>query len=139
LNGGDPEKDGGKAADIVDPVRANAAIAACQRDDGSAYFWDGNGPNPYFGLLAWADYILVTADSASMLSEAGTTGKPVYMVPMQGGSPRLDLLHENLQKAGVVQKFEGKLEKWDYTPLNDAQKVADFIREHLNRRRKQTI
>lgn len=43
------------------------------------YFWDDEGENPYFGLLAHADAIVVTAESISMISEACTTGKPVYV------------------------------------------------------------
>ena len=35
--------------------------------------------NPYFGYLALADAIIVTADSISMLTEACATGRPVYM------------------------------------------------------------
>src|SRR5262249_55109092 len=34
-----------------------------------ADIWDGAGDNPYFGLLALADAILVTRDSVSMTSE----------------------------------------------------------------------
>ncbi len=107
--------------------------------DTDAHIWDGSGKNPYFGFLAWADTILVTADSASMLSESSTTGKPVYMIEMQGGSARLDRLHKNFKKTEAVRIFEGKLESWDYEPLNDAQKVADAIRQHLNKRDKSTI
>ncbi len=33
--------------------------------------------NPYLGILAWADELIVTADSVAMLSEAIATGKPV--------------------------------------------------------------
>lgn len=99
-----------------------------------AYIWDGAGENPYFGLLAWADYILVTADSASMLSEAATTGKPVYMIPLEGGAKRLDTLHQNLIDCGAVRIFDGKLERWDYEPLQDAQKVATEIRRRMETR-----
>jgi mitochondrial fission protein ELM1 len=35
--------------------------------------------NPYYGYLALADELIVTADSISMLSEACATGKPVHM------------------------------------------------------------
>ncbi|MCB1562053.1 MAG: class I tRNA ligase family protein, partial [Alphaproteobacteria bacterium] len=35
LDGGDPEKDSGKAADLMDPVRVNSANAEYQRDDES--------------------------------------------------------------------------------------------------------
>ncbi len=99
-----------------------------------AYIWNGKGANPYFGFLAWADYILVTADSVSMLSEAGTTGKPVYMIPLEGGAKRLDLFHNNLLTNGTIRNFKGKLENWNSTPLNDAQKVAGEIIKRLKNR-----
>jgi mitochondrial fission protein ELM1 len=35
--------------------------------------------NPYYGYLALADAVIVTADSISMLTEACASGKPVYM------------------------------------------------------------
>lgn len=100
------------------------------------YFWDGKGENPYFGMLAHADFILVTADSASMLSEACSTGRPVYMISMDAkgikGHPRIDKLHENLRQSGALRDFQGNLETWSYEPLNDAQLVADEIRKHMN-------
>lgn len=96
-----------------------------------AFIWDGTGDNPYFALLAWADYIIVTSDSVSMLSEAATTGKPVYMIPLEGGSPRLDKLHKNLQKREITRIFEGKLENWTYSPLKDAENAALEIKKRL--------
>ena len=98
----------------------------------NAYFYDGEGPNPYFGMLAAADFILVTADSASMLSDACTTGKPVYMIELEGGHPRIDALHKHLQDLGVLRLFEGNLEQFSYEPLNDAKKIADAIRERIS-------
>ena len=95
----------------------------------NAYIWDGSGDNPYHGFLAWADYIIVTADSASMLSEAATTGKPVYMAALAGGSARFDRLHDTLLEGGIIRKFEGKLDAYDYTALNDAAMVAGEIRK----------
>eukprot|EP00899_Mesostigma_viride_P000633 jgi/Mesvir1/10570/Mv21788-RA.1 len=44
-----------------------------------AALWDGQGPNPYLGALAWCDAVVVSADSVSMVSEACSTGKPVYV------------------------------------------------------------
>ena len=35
--------------------------------------------NPYLGMLANADCLIVTGDSVSMCSEAVSTGKPVYI------------------------------------------------------------
>ena len=40
--------------------------------------------NPYFGMLALCDDLVVTADSIAMLSEACATGKPVWIAPLGG-------------------------------------------------------
>ena len=49
------------------------------------YRWRKNDPrNPYFGMLALSDELVVTADSVSMLSEACATGKPVYIAELGG-------------------------------------------------------
>jgi mitochondrial fission protein ELM1 len=63
------------------------------------YRWrPDDAANPYFGMLALGDELVVTADSVSMLSEACATGKPVYMAPLggygypmqAGGGPEVD-------------------------------------------------
>lgn len=92
------------------------------------YFWDGKGENPYMGFLAWADAIVVTSDSVSMLSEACTTGKPVYMIALEGQSRRLSTFHKTIIDKGMVRLFEGKIEEWKYPPLDDAGLVAREIR-----------
>lgn len=98
---------------------------------GTNFYWSGEGANPYFAILGWADYILVTADSASMISEGCTTGKPVYMIDLEGGNRKLSALHESLMQHGALRKFEGKLEKFDYEPLNDAKTVAQEIKKRF--------
>jgi mitochondrial fission protein ELM1 len=95
------------------------------------FIWDGTGDNPYLGMLAWADYIIVTSDSVSMLSDAGTTGKPVYVINLDGGSPRFERLHNHFQSKGISRLFDGNLESWSYEPLHDAQKIADAISQKM--------
>jgi mitochondrial fission protein ELM1 len=49
------------------------------------YRWRaGDQSNPYLGMLAWADRLIVTGDSIAMLSEACATGKPVKMFDLGG-------------------------------------------------------
>jgi uncharacterized protein len=111
--------------------KANERILKNALSGTGAFIWDGTAENPYFAMLAYADYIIVTSDSVSMLSEASTTGKPVYMVKLEGGSSRLDKLHKNLMDKGITRLFEGKLQDWTYTPLQDAQKAAEEIKKRL--------
>lgn len=98
-----------------------------------AYLWDGRGENPYFGILGWADYILVTADSTSMISEAATTGKPVYVIPLEGGSAKFDRLHGILLEKSIIRPFTGQLQPYIYEPLQDAALIAGKIREKMGK------
>lgn len=102
----------------------NMAILAAKLKELPAYIWDGKGKNPYFAFLGLADAIIVTADSASMISEAASTGKPVYIIDLEGGSPKFDRFHEHIMELGAAKRFTGELEDWSYTPLNDTAEVA---------------
>lgn len=93
----------------------------------NSYFWDGESSNPYFGMLAWADHIIVTSDSVSMLSDACSTGKPVHIIELEGSSPRFDRLYAHLKEIGAIRQFDGNLADWSYEPLKDADFIANKI------------
>lgn len=115
--------------------RTGAAAEALLRErlqSVPAVVWDGTGENPYFGYLGLADYIVVTGDSVSMVSEACATGKPVYVVDLEGGTDKFRRFHRDLREAGITRPFTGVLEHWSYTPLNDTAKVAAEIRKRLS-------
>jgi mitochondrial fission protein ELM1 len=69
--------DGETRLAIVPSRRTPAAwIAAMQNAfaaDPGVYVWDREGDNPYLGVLALADRLIVTSDSVSMISEALAT------------------------------------------------------------------
>ena len=90
--------------------------------------WDGEGPNPYFGMLAAADYILVTEDSTNMITEAATTGRPIYLLSLKGGSSKFDRLHTQLIDDGRVRRFDGELQPYSYEPLRETERAAAEIR-----------
>ena len=76
------------------PRAAGDALQACLRDADYCHRWGRGGANPYRGMLALADAIVVTGESMSMLGEALNTGKPVYIFDMgDGGRPWWTLLH----------------------------------------------
>lgn len=84
-------------------------------------------PNPYFGFLGWADHVLVTADSVSMLSDAASTGAPVHIVPMDGTRAKLERLHRELVDLGIARHFDASLADWSPTPLAEAERVAGIV------------
>ncbi|ANJ67647.1 hypothetical protein A9404_09880 [Halothiobacillus diazotrophicus] len=115
----------------ADNIRAMESVLAGT----GHWFWDNQGPNPYMAILGSADYLVVTGDSVSMVSEAASTGKPVYTLDFDGYSGRLNQFHEMLRAEGVTRPFTGELADWTYEPVNDTPQVAQIVRtrfdEHL--------
>jgi mitochondrial fission protein ELM1 len=96
-----------------------------------AYFWDGRGDNPYFGFLGLADAVIVTSDSVNMVSEALVTGKPAHVAALEGGSPKFDRFHRELEAEGFTRPFAGRLESWSYQPLDDTARAAAEAKKRL--------
>ncbi|MDC0033452.1 mitochondrial fission ELM1 family protein [Alphaproteobacteria bacterium] len=93
--------------------------------------WNGDGDNPYFGMLGLADAIVVTGDSVNMVSEACATGKPVHVSHLDGASGKFGRFHAALEAQGITRPFEGRLENWRYTPPNDVTRAAMAVRKLL--------
>jgi hypothetical protein len=61
------------------PPRAFAACAEALRVPAFMHPWSGSGDNPYRGVLGTADAFVVTAESMSMLAEAASSRRPLYL------------------------------------------------------------
>ncbi len=96
-----------------------------------AWIWDMRGDNPYLGMLACADAVVVTMDSVSMVSEAVATAVPVMVATLPGRSRRIGLFLRALVDAGRVRTFNGRLEDWATAPLDDTTAVAEEMGRRL--------
>jgi hypothetical protein len=96
-----------------------------------AEIWGGEGDNPYYAYLAYADTLLVTADSVSMVSEAAATGRPVYIVDLEGGDAKFARFHALMHEAGMTRPFAGKIEHWSYPPPDDTARAGLVLREQV--------
>lgn len=127
------------------PEKFAGIIQDALKDKGH-FVWDGTGVNPYFAMLSYADYVMVSADSVSMISDAATAGKPVYILEMQQRNARpkhakpdterrakrIELFHQLMAEKGIARTFQGELEPpWSYEPLNDAARIAEEIRVQM--------
>jgi mitochondrial fission protein ELM1 len=100
------------------------------------FFWDGTGENPYVPMLALADAVLATADSANMVGEAAATGRPILLFEPSGGHPKLQAFIDGLKRHGAVKLFAGRLEAWPYEPLDSTPTIAAAIAAGLARHRR---
>lgn len=97
--------------------------------------WDGEGPNPYFAFLRFADHVLVTEDSANMAAEAASTGRSVHILPMVPLKPadKFARLHADLRDRGAARPFDGSLESWTYAPLAETGRAAAEVLKRMRR------
>ncbi len=110
------------------PIGVAARMRAMAQDIG-AQFWAGpaDGPNPYLAWLSFSKAAIVTEDSANMLSEAAWHGLPIHIARLEGRGDKFNALHDSLILLGAARWFTGKLDIWTYSPLREAERVADLI------------
>ncbi|KAL2345255.1 hypothetical protein Fmac_006540 [Flemingia macrophylla] len=119
------------------PEKISKVLVKAFATNPKVQIWDSEGPNPHMGHLAWADAFVITADSVSMLSEACSTGKPVYVIGAELCTWKFADFQNSLQKQGVARPFTGKeniTESWSYPPLNDTAEAASQVIGALARR-----
>lgn len=94
-------------------------------------FWSGNadGENPYAGILAWADRIVVTPDSVNMLSEASATGKPLYTFAPRPIAGKLAVFHTELRASGHLRLLDGDTHPPQAAPLAETAAIAELVQE----------
>lgn len=96
---------------------------------------ESDDPNPYPAMMQNASYIITTTDSISMCSEAASTGKPLYVFsPADFKLKKHHFFIQQLVDLGIANRLEittTYLNKYNYDPLCEIDKVADIIKEKL--------
>lgn len=124
---------------VVTPSRRTepAVIRALQDEFGRQdrfRIWDRSGDNPYIGILALADRLIVTGDSVSMVSEALATGHPVHVLRLAGRGRRHEFFISSLSDRQMVSLTRGSDLDWDWPgcpPVNSTPSAAERIRKAL--------
>ncbi len=117
----------------ADDVRA--LLASRFAGDPDVFLWDMRGDNPYRGILALSDRMVITSDSVSMISEALSTEALVEFYG-RPGSPRHVRFVDQLVAQGALRPFTGDPSPGaPRAPINAtdvaAAKVRDLLRERL--------
>jgi len=133
--------EGGAGLMITPSRRTGETQLSIIRDrlkDHPVLIWDGAGANPYFGFLGAADAIIATCDSVNMLGEAASTGKPLHVVELAGGSPKFRRFLDALYASGTARLFALPLETWAYAPLNATHDIASAVARAYRAKRAKT-
>ena len=93
--------------------------------------WHQSGSDYYLQTLALANFLVITGDSVSMISESLSTGKPVYIFShKQIVKNKHHLFHQQLQQKNLAQILlpnQTSLTKYSYLPLNEAHRLSKII------------
>ena len=87
----------------------------------------------YLSSLAIADFMIVTCDSTSMISEAAVTGKPVYIAMMKSKkrNARFKKFYSQLSNLGITKELNNVVENWSYESLNEVSRIAPLIKSRM--------
>ena len=98
---------------------------------GLTWLGAGDGPNPYPGLLAWADRIVCSPDSVNMVSEACATRAPVFVFEPARARGRVRVFLDQLLQRGRIRAMDATLAPFAVEPLRETARVAAQVRERL--------
>ena len=93
---------------------------------------DTDAPNPYFAFLGGADILLVTEDSTNMLTEAASTGKPVFRLPMGGQPGKFAQLYDRLAARCNLRRWDGDPAALPYEPLAETERIAARVLQRMD-------
>ena len=87
----------------------------------------------YLSAFALATNIVVTCDSTSMISEAATSGKPIFVAHMKAkkNNYRFKKFFQLFKEMGITRDLGEQVESWTYNKLNEAARIATIINSKL--------
>ena len=88
--------------------------------------------NPYWDLINIADFIFVTEDSVSMTSDALSTGKPTYIIPISKLKHKIKDFQTDLKNKKITRIYNQKLSIWKYKKFEESKIVIEQIKKILN-------
>ena len=87
----------------------------------------------YLSSLKLSDYIVVTCDSTSMISESAITGKPIYVAQMPSikENKRFKKFFELFKSLNIIKDLGYSIENWNYEKLNETDRISRYIKEKI--------
>ena len=89
----------------------------------------------YLSSLAISDYIIVTCDSTSMISEAAITGKPILCSNDEAKriSNRFKSFFLSFNKLGITKELGESVDNWSYDKLDEINRIVPLIKQRMKK------
>ena len=89
----------------------------------------------YMSALSISDYIVVTCDSTSMISEAAITGKPIYVAQMNSSKNnlRFQKFFSQFKQLNIIKDLTDKIDLWSYSKLDEVNRISPLINEKIKK------
>ena len=87
----------------------------------------------YLSAFALATNIVITCDSTSMISEAATSRKPIFVAHMKAkkNNYRFKKFFQLFREMGITKELGDKVDNWTYNRFNEADRIATLMRKKL--------
>ena len=89
----------------------------------------------YLSALSISDYIVVTCDSTSMISEAAITGKPIYVAQMNSSKNnlRFQKFFSQFKQLNIIKDLTDKIDLWSYSKLDEVNRISPLFNEKIKK------
>jgi len=125
----------GYTAIVVPSIRTPKIIIdlAIEEFGADGYVVNSVDKQAYLSAFALATNIVVTCDSTSMISEAATSGKPIFVAHMKAkrNNYRFKNFFQLFKETGIIRNLGEKVEHWTYNKFNEAERIAAIINSKL--------
>jgi len=111
----------------------NSIELAVREMESCGYVVKGVDKQAYLSAYALANYVVVTCDSTSMISEAATSRKPIFIAHMQSkkNNYRFQKFFKLFREMGITRDLGEKIEPWTYNKHNEAERIGNLIRNKI--------
>ena len=125
----------GYSAIVIPSMRTPQTIIdlAITRFKSDAFVVNSVDKQAYLSALAIATNIVVTCDSTSMISEAATSGKPIFVAHMKPkrNNYRFQKFFQLFKEMGIIRNLGEQTDSWTYNKLNEAERIAMHINNKM--------
>jgi uncharacterized protein len=121
---------------VIPSIRTPKEIIefAIQEMKGCGYVANAVNKQAYLSSYALADFVVVTCDSTSMISEAAVSGKPIFIAHMKPkkNNYRFKRFFKLFREKGITRDLGEPVGSWTYNKLNEAERIAIAIKKRIN-------